>query len=336
MIIDLEKFITEERPYWEELEKALDALERDSARRLEFGQVKRFHYLYQRTSADLAKIVTFASEPKVRQYLESLVGRAYGEIHETRERPYRFSLRKWFFHTFPIVFRRHVRAFWLALTIMLVGSLFGGLAICFDPEAKEVVMPFSHLLQHPSERVAKEEEVDKDRLQGAKAMFSSHLMTHNTKVAIFTLALGITWGVGTLLMLFYNGIILGAVAFDYILAGETEFLAGWLLPHGVVEIPAILLAGQAGLVLAGALIGWGKPESLRKRFRKISSDLATLIFGVGILLIWAGIVESFFSQYHEPIIPYGVKIGFGVVELVLLTLFLWKSGKKQEIRAQRA
>ena len=46
------------------------------------------------------------------------------------------------------------------------------------------------------------------------------------------------------------------------------------------------------------------------------------------MLIWAGFVEAFLSQYHEPIIPYEVKIAFGTVELILLTLFLWKSGAK--------
>jgi uncharacterized membrane protein SpoIIM required for sporulation len=154
-------------------------------------------------------------------------------------------------------------------------------------------------------------------------------MTHNTKVAIFTLALGMTWGIGTLIMLFYNGVILGAVAIDYILAGETSFLLGWLLPHGAVEIPAILLAGQAGIVLAGALIGWGKPISLRNRLRKISSDLVTLIFGVALMLIWAGIIEAFFSQYHEPVMPYHIKIAFGVFELMILALFLGRAGRKK-------
>ena len=153
-------------------------------------------------------------------------------------------------------------------------------------------------------------------------------MTHNTKVAIFTLALGMTWGIGTLIMLFYNGVILGAVAIDYILAGETSFLLGWLLPHGAVEIPAILLAGQAGIVLAGALIGWGKPISLRNRLRKISSDLVTLILGVALMLVWAGIIEAFFSQYHEPVMPYQIKIAFGVFELMILALFLGRAGRK--------
>ena len=72
------------------------------------------------------------------------------------------------------------------------------------------------------------------------------------------MATGITWGAGTLILLFYNGVILGAVAADYIAGGQGVFLAGWLLPHGSIEIPAILLGGQAGFILAGALIGWGE------------------------------------------------------------------------------
>ena len=57
-----------------------------------------------------------------------------------------------------------------------------------------------------------------------------------------------------MLILFYNGVILGAIVVDYLRAGEAWFLAGWLLPHGVVEIPAILVAGQAGFLLGQALI----------------------------------------------------------------------------------
>ena len=62
-------------------------------------------------------------------------------------------------------------------------------------------------------------------------------------------------GIGTMLLLFYNGVILGLVAVDYMLAGQTVFLLGWLLPHGVIEIPAVLIAGQGGLVLGRTLIG---------------------------------------------------------------------------------
>jgi uncharacterized membrane protein SpoIIM required for sporulation len=326
MIIDLQRFLAAERPHWTKLEHTLDRLEAEPGGRMTLDELRRFHLLYERTAADLARISTFSSEPETRRYLENLVARGYGEIHETRERPLRRSPFAWFFQTLPQTFRRHVRAFYVSVAITLAGCAFGGFALALDPAAKPVLMPFSHLMQDPAQRVAEEESATQDRLAGHKTSFSAFLMTHNIRVSIFTLALGMTWGVGTCLMLFYNGIMLGAVAVDFVAAGQTRFLLGWLLPHGAVEIPAILIAGQAGLMLALALIGWGQRIPLRARLRAVSRDLVTLIFGIGLLLVWAGFVEAFLSQYHEPVIPYSVKIAFGLIELILLFLFLAKSG----------
>ena len=336
MIVDLQRFLLSEEPYWKELEKVLDELETHIERTLSLDEAKRFHYLYQRASSDLVKITAFPSEPGVRHYLEALVSRAYAEIHETRDKGGRFSFRRWLFETFPQAFRRHSRAFAAALIITLVGSTFGGLALSLDPGAKEVLLPFSHLQGDPSQRVAYEESRVKDQLQGRKTSFSTFLMTHNIRVSISMMAFGVFWGVGTILLLFYNGIILGAVIVDYVLAGELRFVAGWLLPHGAIEIPAILIAGQAGLLLGMTLIGFGTSKPLRNRLRLISADLVTLIFGVALLLVWAGIVEAFFSQYHEPVVPYPLKITFGLVEVVLLFLFLARSGRKEEQQSEHA
>ena len=326
MIIELNLFIKEERGYWSELEEILDILERKPEYRMDLAQARRFYYLYQRTSADLAKIMTFSAELELRRYLESLVGKAFSEIHETRKKPYRLALSRWFFHTFPRTFRRHIFAFWICLIVMLLGFAFGGLAISLDFSAKEFLVPFPHLQTDPSKRVADEESVDRDRLKNQKYSFSSYLITHNIRVSIFALALGMTWGIGTVILLFSNGVMLGVIALDYIFAGQSTFLLAWLMPHGSIEIPAILLAGQAGLVLANALIGWGRPVLLRERLRRISGDVVTLVFGVAIMLLWAGIVEAFLSQYHEPVIAYEYKIFLGIVELSLLVLFLGKSG----------
>jgi uncharacterized membrane protein SpoIIM required for sporulation len=331
MIIDLPRFVAGERPHWAELERLLDKLESDPKSRMSLEQMLRFHQLYERASADLAKLTTFSSEPETRRYLEALVARAYGEIHETRERRLTLSPREWFFQTLPQTFRRHVRAFYLAVAITLLGCLFGGVALVFDPESRHATMAFGHDLMTPEERVRQEEKATADPLSGAKTSFSAFLMTHNTRVSIFTMALGMTWGVGTIIMLFYNGIIMGAIGVDYIQAGQAKFLFGWLLPHGVIEIPAILIAGQAGLLLAHALIGWGRRISLAARLREVARDLTTLIFGVTLMLVWAGFIEAFLSQYHEPVIPYEAKIAFGLIELVLLCLFLSRSGRKRSM-----
>lgn len=327
MIIDLRKFVAAERKYWEELESFLRKLENAPDRRLEISDLSRFHYLYERASSDLARIATFGAEKDVRTYLESLVARAYGEIHETRRKAHRIAPVRWFLRDFPDAFRRHAAIFLLAVAIFCVGGLFGGLAVVFDPQAKAVLMPFPELMQSPAERVKEEEQAKTDRLAGAKARFSALLMTHNTRISILTMAMGITWGVGTAILLFYNGVILGAVAADYVMAGQTSFLLGWLLPHGAVEIPSILIAGQAGLLLARAMIGAGNRLPFRTRMRRITRDLFALISGTAILLIWAGIIESFLSQYHQPVLPYAFKIAFGIVEMALLALFLSRSGR---------
>ena len=153
-------------------------------------------------------------------------------------------------------------------------------------------------------------------------------MTHNTRVAVNSFAWGITYGVGTMIVEFYNGVVLGVVVLDYLLAGEGRFLASWLLPHGAVEIPAFLIAGQAGLVLAGAMVGRGRREPLMRRLRAAAPDVVTLLAGVVVLLVWAGIVEAFLSQYHEPVLPDAVKIGFGLVELAALALYLGRMGRE--------
>lgn len=332
MIIDLERFVDEEKKYWTELESILDKLDRDPLKKMNLTEIKRFHYLYQRTSSDLARVMGFSAETEIRRYLESLVGHAYAEVHELREKPHRFSPLRWFFQVFPCTFRQHICAFVLALVITVFGFAIGGIAVSIDTEAKRVILPFSHLQIDPSERVAYEEKAGatKDRLKGKKATFSAFLMTHNSRVSLFIFTMGFTWGIGTVILLFYNGIILGATALDFVNAGQSRFLLGWLLPHGAIEIPAILLAGQAGFILAGALIGWGRRISLKKRLRTVAPELVTLLFGLALMLVWAGIMEASFSQYHEPVIPYDAKIIVGVLELIALILFFGLSGKAKE------
>lgn len=335
MILDLARFIERERPHWEELERVLDAI---TAQRLDLSDLKasrRVLSLFQRACSDLTRIGASNAEPELRLYLETLVGRGYAEIHATHGRSHRFTPVHWFMRVLPRTFRRQAWAFYLSVAATCVGMLVGGILLLVSPEGREVALaPFPHVAQQtPSQRVAKEEQANRESLQQLehhKSSFSGMLMQHNIRVSMATLAFGITYGIGTLVMLFYNGVILGGVALDYMLDGQTVFLIGWLLPHGSFEIPAILIAGQAGFVLARALIGWGTRDGLRSRLRTVTPDLATLIGGVALMLIWAGFIEAFFSQYHEPILPYWVKITFGSVELCVLAAFYIYCGRKPD------
>ena len=326
MIIDLPRFVSSERAYWDELLAVLAKLEAEPERRLPLAEIQRLHYLYERCSSDLSQLDTFATQRRLRAFLESLVLRAYSSIHETRA-PIKIRWKSAVL-ALPRAVRRHLGAFWLALGVTLLGCAFGWFALHEDARNKAILLPIPSLLAPPSERVAREESANEDRLSKVKASFAAELMTHNTQVALMAMAMGVTFGTGTLMLLFYNGVILGAVATDYIVAGQGVFLAGWLLPHGSIEIPAILLAGQAGFVLAGALLGWGDRTPRAQRLRAVAADLVAIVSGAGLLLIWAGIVEAFVSQYHQPVIPYALKIAFGCCELAALSFFLGWVGRE--------
>ena len=329
MIVNLERFISEERPRWERLDTVLRRLSDDPWRELPVAEARELEGLYQRACADLARLRTYAADPGVRAYLEGLVARGYAEIHGQRAAGVRVHPWAWLTKGFPQAFRRRAAAFWFALALTVAGAGFGAAALAFDPGAKEVIMPFSHLQGSPSERVAQEEkQAREDKAHGseARATFAGSLMVHNTQVTLTAMALGLSAGVGTLVLMFYNGVILGAVALDYMSAGQSVFLAGWLLPHGSVEIPAMLIGGQAGFVLAGALIGRRERKPLGARLRAAVPDVATLCLGASLLLVWAGILESFLSQHHEPAVPYAAKIAFGTAQLVALIWWLTRSG----------
>ena len=324
MIIDLKRFITAEEPRWSEFDTLLRTFE-EAGTLPSLDDLDRFHKLYRRTGSDLMKIKTYARDEGIVEHLESLVARGYAVLHKKGARGTVWRPLDWFWRGFPAAFRRQAVFFWTAVLLTLLGAAFGAALVMIDPDHKNDLIPeqFAGHRGDPSERVAREESSGGDgRLGGVHASFASQLMTHNIQVGLAMLALGFTFGVGTVVLLFYNGVILGVVACDYVLAGQTRFLLAWLLPHGVVELPAIFIAGQAGLLIASASIGWRDGRPWSERLRAVRGDLATLAGGMAVMLVWAGIVESFLSQYHEPVLPYPVKIGFGLVELLLLVLFL--------------
>lgn len=325
MILDLDQFISKERPFWDELLAMLKKQEEQPDWRMSLSEARRFHYLYQRASSDLVKLQTFAGEVEASQFLENLISRAYSKLHERRSSSIRFQPKRWLVDTFPGTFRRHWKAFLFSLCFMTAGGGFGAGLMAVSPELKMSFLGnFGHLSGKPSDRVAREEKKEFDNFEG-RHQFSALLMQNNIRVTILAMVLGFAFGILTVILLFFNGIILGIVIFDYIADGQGVFLAGWLLPHGSVEIPAILLGGQAGLMIAHAVFGWGTNLRMGQRFRRIRSDLLTIVGGAALLLVIAGIVESFLSQYHGPDV-YPFKIAYGTLQLTLLFAYLLLSG----------
>src|SRR5580693_1174621 len=236
--------------------------------------------------------------------------------------------RRWLkiFTAFPKTFRRHSRYFVLAVLITLLGCAFGGLAVRYDPASVDVLLPADYL-RNPGQRVHEEEQGLGRHLDSTQteAAFSAQLIRHNIQVALLAAALGVTFGIGTALLLFENGVLLGAVAVHYTQQGFGLFMTAWLLPHGAFEIPSILIAGQAGFYLARLLLRRREDRNMRQSMR----EWLVLIAGLALMLVWAGTMEAFFSQHQAPVLPYGFKVAVGAAELVLLAIYLLLMGRSE-------
>jgi uncharacterized membrane protein SpoIIM required for sporulation len=328
VILDLERFQAQARPRWSKLDSLLAALESRPDRRLNPAETEQLQELYAQAAADLNRVTHGALAPQLRQYLERLVARAYAELYYAPPtRPEIWQPRRWLriFTAFPETFRRQSRYFALAVLITVLGCALGGLAVHYDPAAVDVLLPADYL-RNPDQRVQQEEQGKGHHLHSTQteAAFSAELIRHNIQVALLAAALGVTFGIGTALLLFENGVLLGAVAVRYAQQGFGLFMTAWLLPHGAFEIPSILIAGQAGFYLARLLLRRREDRNVRESM----GEWLVLIAGLAMLLVWAGLMEAFFSQHHAPVLPYGLKVAVGAAELVLLTVYLLLIGRR--------
>ncbi len=336
MILDLERFQAQARPRWGKLESLLTSLEGRPDRRLNPAEAEQLQELYTQTAADLNRVTHGALAPELRQYLERLVARAYAELYYApATRSEIWQPRRWLriFTAFPEAFRRQSRYFVLAVLITVLGCALGGLAVRYDPASVDALLPAGYL-RNPGERVHQEEQGQNRHLPSTQieAAFSAELITHNVQVALLAAALGVTFGIGTALLLFENGVLLGAVAVRYTQQGFGLFVTAWLLPHGAFEIPSILIAGQAGFYLARLLLRRHEDRNMRREMR----EWLLLIAGLALMLVWAGIMEAFFSQHHAPVLPYGFKVAVGAAELALLTIYLLLVGRRSTATERHA
>ena len=327
MILDLQRFQAQERPCWMKLESLLLQLEGRPDRRMEPTEAELLQELYAQTGADLNRVTHGALAPELTRYLERLVARAYAELYYAR--PTRSELwqpRRWrgIFVSFPEAFRRQSRYFALAVMVTILGCALGGFAVRYDPASVDVLLPADYL-RNPGLRVRQEESGQARHLDSAQieAAFSAQLITHNIEVSLLAAALGVTFGIGTALLLFENGLLLGAVAVRYTQQGFGLFVTAWLLPHGAFEIASILIAGQAGFYLARLLLRRREDRNMRESMK----EWLLLIAGLAMMLVWAGLMEAFFSQRYAPVLPYGFKVVVGAAELALLTIYLLLIGR---------
>lgn len=328
---DVNRFLIERRPEWDELEELLLEVERKGLSALGIVGAKRFGKLYRSVSSDLIRVRTELVDASVVDYLNDLVARSYAQIHAGSGQRGR-KLLAFFVREFPRLFRAEWKAIALSALLLLGGGGVGAVAVATDSDALGVLIPEQHQAWTPDERIARDS--GRGAHSGNQAVqFSSFLFTHNIKVSFLVFALGVTFGVGTVSVLFYNGVPLGALAMQYHHAGQDLFFWAWILPHGIPELTSIFIAGGAGLLLARGLLVPGRRRR-RDALAYEAKRSARLVVGTMPILVLAGLIEGTISQVHEPTIPYVLKLVFAV--LVGLGLYAWLLFAGREPRASRA
>jgi uncharacterized membrane protein SpoIIM required for sporulation len=323
--MDLSTFLNQRRPEWRRLEEILDRVEGSGLAILDDEQAVEFGRLYRRAASDLNQAQTFVSGEATVQYLNDLVARCYLVIYSKT----RVDVRAFFRHLvfgFPAAFRRYLGYFLFATALMAAGTVFGFLASYFDPDVARVYL----LPDMPTIRPGQEGPLlNTGELTG----FSAFLFTHNVGVTLTAFALGITLGLGTAWLMFYNGVMMGALGAIFYEAGQMTAFATGILPHGVVEIPSALLGGAAGFVLASGIIR-ARPWPRIDELARTGKEALLLVSGCLPLLAVAAVLEAGVARAPDWFISSGVKLAVAGVVAVLFAVYVlllgW--GKKAKER----
>ena len=282
-----ERWLEEHKPHWDRLEELTRRGQANGLRSLTHRQLSELGLLYHQVAADLASLREDWSAERHAAYLNQLLGRAHSCLYTVRRsRP--LHILNFYRYTFPLVFRATLAYTATAFAVFAAAALVGAILVLQDPAFARSLIP-PHVVADIEHK-----KLWTGSIVSMKPLASSIIMTNNLTVTFFTFAYGILFGVGTIFLLAFNGLLLGTIATACARAGISKALWSFVLPHGVLELTAIFIAGGAGLLLARALIApgdWSRRDALAWHGRRA----VQLILGCIPMLVLAGIIEGFVS-----------------------------------------
>jgi uncharacterized membrane protein SpoIIM required for sporulation/uncharacterized RDD family membrane protein YckC len=308
---------------WRDYRSLLERARARGLTTLEEAEVSRFAALYREVAADLARARTYGGSAELLYTLEHDVGGGHNLLYAPRRRRLRRAW-EWLQAGFPALVRRRARVIAAAALLLFGPAAIAGAAIALEPGRAR------HML--PAEMIARAEDGARRAAEGrgyfeapptAMPLLSSRLIANNVQVSFVAFAGGVLAGLGTVLVLLLNGIFLGGVVGLFHAERLGLYLWSFVLPHGVIELTAICIAGGAGLWLGSAVVVPGRltrSHALVERGREAVSLLA----GVVMLLLLAGLIEGFISPSS---LPAAIKLGAGALFGILLFAYLFLSGR---------
>lgn len=317
--------VRRQRARWAEYRCLMRAIGRGGAERLGEEEVSRFAALYREIAADLARARTYGGSASLIYTLERLVGAGHNLLYRRTGESWR-GLVRFLAGGFPSLVRRR----WLPIALA-AGLFFGPSFVVFNAVGRDAGVAREIM---PPDVIARAETAAERQAEGrgyadvpplAMPIFASSVITNNIQVTFTAFAGGIAAGLGTIAVLILNGVILGGVAGVFAYHQANLYLWSFVLPHGVIELTAIIIAGGAGLLLGSALILPGRVTRREALIRRGREAIA-LIVGTAMLLVLAGLVEGFISPSR---LPAGAKIALATLFAGTLAAYLGIGGRTQ-------
>jgi uncharacterized membrane protein SpoIIM required for sporulation len=311
----VETFVESRRDRWAELEDMLRRSRRGRLRDTPAAALERFGALSRDAASDLAIARRDFPGAEVTLYLNDLCARAYPLLHRSPPVRPRDMLR-WFALGIPQAFRARRRYVLVSLALMAAGALAGWLAVDLRPDLRSSLVPASGFDQLASGQI---------NSLPSGALLGTVIITNNIKVAAICFLGGAVFGVPTAFLLAANGWMLGTIAAAVHQGGYDLAFWSLIVPHGILELSIIIIAGASGLYLGDALL---RPGQLRRgdAFSRAALSTLGLAAGTASLLIVAGILESFVSPST---LPAAAKLAIGGTIGVLLYSWLLLAGRSR-------
>lgn len=289
------KFRAERETEWNELEDLVARCLPRGLGVLTEHELHRLPMLYRSAISSLNVARKTALDRALIAYLESLTGRAYLAVYTSR-RPERAPLRRFFAVRFPRAVRAISIELALSTALFFLGVFVSFLLVTVDPEWYFAFVDESLAGgRTPGASTEFLRSILYHQEEGGLSVFGASLFSHNAGIGLLAFALGFAAGVPTAFLVFTNGLMLGAFMALYHERGLLIPLLGWLLPHGVPEIGAILLCGAGGFALGRAVIAPGA-RTVRHALMESGRRGAVVVAGSVLLFLIAGFVEGVFRQ----------------------------------------
>ena len=293
-------------------------------RRMSALELTRLIDDYQALTADLARARSLGASGETVDQLNRIAvaghNLLYGHIR-LRER----GGRSMSFGAFAFLVRKHAWAVILSAAMFFGAALASFVAVQFYPSLGYDLLSEDFLDFDPA---------SKENLHAipslARPVVSSLIISNNVQVTLLAFGFGLTAGIGTTVLLIFNGIHLGSVAGWMTLQGKQRALWGWIMPHGGTELLAICLAGAAGYLFAAAIVA---PGQVRRStaLRNIGGDALGIELGCMVMLVIAGLIEGFVSPSS---IDYASRVGVLGATLMLWTVYFIFAGRSSAQKEQ--